>query len=259
MKELLQVNLPSSNRRTHHTHDTDGVLTAQPRVEQSRSGEHMVVSDYVWKDVKTGAEIRESSQWGTHFDTPYHFDKNGLKYIPNFYSGFCGRAVCLDLRRMLSRYSNGYAITEVVIEEWKEAYGDMGDDDADVFLLRTLSDTDANSQLPLEKFPYFKNLKAVDALWQYTSERGTSILHPTLVCVEAPSVDRVDCGCLKGATIDGDGGAHGAFHGRAIHIGENFDFREIGNLAKGLLRVYLEQSVAPDSMKVVTALFEPDE
>jgi kynurenine formamidase len=256
---MQQVSLLSSERRTHHPHDTDGVFTPKHRAVETSTGEHMEVSDYIWIDAKTGKEIHESSQWGTHFDTPYHFDKNGAQDIET--ESLSGSALVVDLREELSVWSDSYAITEIVIEKWIEKYQEgvkknTSPEAWERVLLRVLSDTDATSTVPFVRFPYFVNGNTVrmflGRIKEFSGGKATK-----LFCIESPSVDYVDCGHLSSAGEEGNGGAHGAFHKRQVVIGENWNFQHLNNMAQGFLHIFFDSTnPAPDAVKVQSAFFE---
>lgn len=218
----------------------------------------MEVNDYVWTDSNTGKEIHESSQWGTHFDTPYHFDKNGAQGIET--DGLSGLSIVVDFREDLSVWSDGYAITERVVEKWieknKESAKHQGSKSWERILLRVLSDKDALSTIPLTQFPYFDNGNTVRLLLAHAKDfsGGKAI---KLFCTESPSVDYVDCGHLVSVGEEGKGGAHGAFNERGVAIGENWDFRRLDNLAQGFLHIFFNTlQPAPDAVRVQAGFFE---
>ncbi len=219
----------------------------------------MVVSDYAWVDKGTQKEAYESSHAGTHFDTPYHFDEKGEKSIA--ISDMSGPALVVDIREELFKWSDGYAITKIVVEKWMEAHGER----KNVFLkgwerilLRVLSDKDAASIEPMRQFPYFDSGETVEILLNNARMRlgGERI---KLVCTESPSVDYRDCGGLRTPDAKGKGGAHGAFYKSGVSIGENWDFRNLNNMTRGFLHVFFDtEKPAPDAVKVYAAVFEID-
>lgn len=221
----------------------------------------MVVSDYAWVDRKTKNEVYESSHAGTHFDTPYHFEKEGEKNIP--LNKISGPALVVDIRKELVKWSDGYAITKTVIEKWIEAVAPKERTGTflkgwERILLRTLSDKDAAKEEPMRKFPYFDSGETAETILLHARKRlGRGTVK--LICTESPSVDHRDCGRLSTPDINGKGGAHGAFHRHGVSIGENWDFRNLDNMTFGILHVFFDTATpAPDAVKVYTAVFEID-
>ena len=203
----MAVSLPRSNSRARHPQDAPYEPTYEKYWGESSAGNHMQI----------GAVNGVPSQMGTHFDTPRHYDENGETSVDR--ELVQGKAVVVDLRSQLLEFSDGFAITAEVVRNWLQKH--LVDKHARIFrdreyfsrlLIRTLSDEQANKETSLAEFPYFANPEAVEALVDGVREATEQGVH--LICVEPPSVDKVDQGCLVGSDAEGYGGAHGVLDER---------------------------------------------
>lgn len=261
--EQYRIDVPANLGRGRHPHDSNAKLHFTEVLKESTAGQHMLVHSANWRNRDRSVAGR-SSQWGTQFDTPYHFADGGAHNIDK--SLVSGPAVVLDLREALANSGNTLKITSAVIRAALRRVFALDKLDGvnpaiwQRVLLRTLTDKLANSEIPLRKFPYFHSPEAVDTLVAGIRNGSGGQALKVIMC-EPPSVDEADQGHLAEASGDGEGGAHGALHRNSVLIGENFDFRPLNNGDYGVTLVNFDPVMAgsPDSDLISGAYFFPNQ
>lgn len=258
--EKYRIDLPFNVPRARHPHDSQAVLSFEQVLGQSSAGQHMVVSQAVLRGAD-GAVSGRSTQEGSHFDTPRHFRADGATDIDR--TVINGPAKVLDLRALLTGYSDGLAITSDVIRHALGSIFGTGavpmDKSWERLLIRTLPDRMADSDVALAQFPYFEGPEAVKILLDTVREKTQKEVKA--VFNESPSVDEANQGHLLTAATDGNGGAHGAFHERGVVIGENWDLRNARSGDRGVVSVFFDPAMAgsKDSVLVSGAYFIPED
>src|SRR6185295_18198523 len=259
--ERYRIDVPATEPRSRHPHDSQALRVFEPALRHSSTGNHMHIDTAVWKN-PDGTTTGRSTQWGSQIDAPQHFLKKGAIKID--IDKAQGPARVVDIKEELNEFSDSLAISEEVVRAWLnranlKQFSNGKDTSWQRILLRTLSIGQAQSNVPLAWFPYFDNPRAVELLINSIERETQQIVRA--IFVEPPSVDRVDQGHLAGADARGKGGAHGAFHRHGVLIGENWDLSGISDGTRGLVRIFLDPTMAgsKDYDIVAAGYFFPEE
>ncbi len=258
--DQYKISISADNPRGRHPHDSKARLQIEEGWRGSSTGQHMALDNAVWRN-PDGTLTGRSTQWGSQVDRPPHYLADGSTEVET--DRLNGPAIAIDFRGALMELSDGFAITaKVVRKALEDLFSLINIEDIsgkiwERVLLRTLNDEQAHSETPLERFPYFANPEAVNALIEGISERTGQ--RAKVVFNEPPSVDEANQGYLATTSEDGHGGAHGAFHKHDVLIGESWDLSALENGQTGVTVVDFDPLMegSQDSALVSNGYFIP--
>lgn len=260
--EKYRIDVSPDSPRGRHPHDSQAQRVFETVLEKSSADQHMAIQQMFWKN-QDGTPSGRSTQWGSQFDTPQHFYKEGASDVDR--TLVSGPARVVDLRPELEGESDGLAITSKVVQAWFERtmgglqIGESQNKTWKRILLQTLKSEQAMATSPMSQFPYFADPEVVNffinKIWTTTGVGVKVVYH------EPPSVDEVNQGHLLHPNNIQQGGAHGAFYKNGVIIGENWDLQRFTEGQTGIVRVFFDSTMngAKDAVAVSGAYFFPEE